>query len=281
MVNEKKELAIDTKGKFNYLPTSWKEALDLASFIAKSELAPSNFRGKPENCIIAMQMGAEVGLSPMQAIQNIAVINGRPSVWGDAMLAIVQAHPAYEWHKETKDEKNGEWAEITIKRKGSLPHTVRFTKEDAKKAGLLGKAGVWQNYPLRMMQMRARSWACRDQFSDALRGLQSAEEITDYVDTTIVTQPQTEDPMPKMTTETPEPKTETKTDTASVFIVKATKLKNKGSNDCFCEILDSEGVVYGADVETGKKAKTFEGKQAVISYEGREGRPWMVDIKEV
>src|SRR6266478_3926901 len=76
-----------------FTPTNLTEAIALSKLIAGSDLAPKDFKGKPANVLIAMQMGAEVGLAPMQSLQNIAVINGRPSLWGDAALGVVQVHP--------------------------------------------------------------------------------------------------------------------------------------------------------------------------------------------
>lgn len=161
-------------------PTTLEEGWRYAKLIAGSELAPKDYKGKPENVLVAMQMGAEVGLAPMAAIQNIAVINGRPSIWGDAALGIVQVDKSYVTHHEffegTGDTKT---AVFTISRKGHEPYTVRFSVADAKKAGLWGKAGPWTNYPDRMLQMRARGFGLRDKFADALRGLSIAEEVQD------------------------------------------------------------------------------------------------------
>ena len=118
----------------------------------------------------------ELGLQPMQAMQSIAVINGRPSLWGDAMLALVKAHPAFEWIKE---ECDGNVATCTIKRRGEPEVVQSFSLEEAKRAGLTGKQGPWTQYPKRMLQMRARGFALRDAFPDALRGVVSAEEARD------------------------------------------------------------------------------------------------------
>ena len=161
-------------------PRTFEEAWRFAKLIAGSDLAPKDYIDKPANVLVAIQMGAEVGLSPMAAIQNIAVINGRPSLWGDAALAVVMVHPAYEWHKE-KIEGTGDAkvAIFEIKRKGNDPHVSRFTIADAKKANLVGKAGPWTNYPDRMLAMRARGFGLRDKFADALRGLSIAEEALD------------------------------------------------------------------------------------------------------
>jgi hypothetical protein len=162
-------------------PSTFGEMMKFSEMLAASTFVPKDFVGKPQNVLVAIQWGMEIGLAPMQALQNIAVINGRPSLWGDAALAIVQNHPAYEWHTEavegTGDAMTGVF---TIKRKGSEPHTSRFTVADAKKANLWGKAGPWTQYPQRMLPLRARGFGLRDKFADAMKGLITAEEARDY-----------------------------------------------------------------------------------------------------
>ncbi len=162
-------------------PRSINEAMDLAKMLASSDMVPKDYKGKPDNVIAAVQMGAELGLAPMQALQNIAVINGRPSVWGDALLALVQAHPDFEWIQERLEgEGDARTAVCEIKRRGNpKPTLARFSVSDAKRANLWGKQGPWTQYPDRMLKMRARGFACRDAFADALRGLHSAEEVRD------------------------------------------------------------------------------------------------------
>jgi hypothetical protein len=171
---------IERSNAFSLAPRNFDEAQRFSKALAESDLAPKDFKGKPGNILIALQMGAEVGLAPMAAIQNIAVINGRPSIWGDAALAIVMAHRDYEFHKEYY-EGTGEnrMAVCEVKRKGHDLHTVRFSVADAKRSKLWGKEGPWSNYPDRMLQMRARGWAIRDKFADALRGLNIGEEMQD------------------------------------------------------------------------------------------------------
>lgn len=161
-------------------PTNLNEAIQFSKMIADSDLAPRDFKGKPANVLIALQMGAEVGLPPMQALQNIAVINGRPCLWGDAALAVVQVHPAYEWHKEwIEGSAMIRVAVFQIKRKGQDVHETRFSVEQAKQARLWDKDGPWKTYPERMLQMRARGFGLRDKFSDGLKGLILAEEAAD------------------------------------------------------------------------------------------------------
>jgi hypothetical protein len=125
-----------------------------------------------------------MGLAPMQALQNIAVINGKPSVYGDAMMALVQASPVCE-DIEEYIENEGTTNPIAVcvaKRKGRKPVVAKFSVEDAKRAGLWGKGGPWTAYPKRMLQMRARGFALRDAFPDVLKGMITAEEAQDYPD---------------------------------------------------------------------------------------------------
>lgn len=158
-------------------PQTMSELMTFAQTIARSSLMPKDYINRPENVLVAIQMGSEIGLAPMQALQNIAVISGRPSVWGDAMLALVRASGLCEWVRETFD---GETAVCSTKRRDD-PNivTVRFGDEDAKAAGLAGKPGPWQQYKRRMKQMRARGFCLRDAYPDVLKGIISAEEAQD------------------------------------------------------------------------------------------------------
>lgn len=161
---------------------SFDDAFRFAKMVAASEFSPKDFKGKPESCMLAIQHGSEVGLSPMQSLQSIAVINGRPTIWGDAALALVQASPVCEYVREyTEGEGDNLVAVCEAKRRGyPAPTVVRFSVADAKKAGLWGKSGPWGSYPLRMLALRARGFALRNAFADALRGLITAEEAQDY-----------------------------------------------------------------------------------------------------
>jgi len=163
-------------GQFSLAPTNYQEAERLAVMLSKSDFVPRDYQGKPGNIMAALQMGAELGLPPLQALQNIAIIGGRPSVFGDAALAIVTTSPSFEAIEETDD---GTTATCTIKRKNRPAITRKFSMDDAKRAGLLSKQGPWTTYPARMRQMRARSFAMRDLFPDVLKGMITREEAQD------------------------------------------------------------------------------------------------------
>lgn len=160
--------------------------------VSKSGLAPKGME-RPETIVVAMQLGLELGLSPMSALQNIGVINGKPGVYGDAAKAIVENSGLMEEFEEWLETKPGEKVDelpkptpdtaaavCQSKRKGRAARTTRFSVGDAKLAGLWGKAGPWSSYPARMLMFRARGFNLRDQFPDVLKGLSSVEELQDY-----------------------------------------------------------------------------------------------------
>jgi len=164
------------------VPQSIEQLQFVAGIIAKSDLAPKDYKGKPENVAVAIAMGMELGVSPMQAVQGIAVINGRPSVWGDLLLALCRAHPQCQGIDESLEYDNAGnvIAAICKAQRNGHQQERRFSVEDAKRAGLWTKDGPWKQYPNRMLQMRARGFCLRDVFADALRGLSCAEEQADF-----------------------------------------------------------------------------------------------------
>ena len=171
------ELTIQGESTFSLSPRNLAEAMEFAKIIAQSDMVPKDYVNKPGNVLVAVQTGAELGLKPMQSLQGISVINGRPSIWGDAMRALVISHPEFE---DLHEEKQDTYCTVTLKRRGRSPVVTTFTMDDAKKAGLAGKSGPWQTAPKRMLQMRAFAFAARDLFADALKGIKSTKELRDY-----------------------------------------------------------------------------------------------------
>lgn len=176
--------ALTTTDRRGFAPATITEAMQFSEMLASSQMVPRAYQGKPQDVLVCVQWGYEIGLAPMQALQNIAVINGKPSVYGDAAMALVQASPVCD---DIEEYFEGEGtpnpvAVCVAKRKGRKPVVAKFSVEDAKRAGLWGKQGPWQAYPKRMMQMRARGFALRDAFPDVLKGLITAEEAQDDPD---------------------------------------------------------------------------------------------------
>lgn len=160
-------------------PSTLAEAVDMCERMARTDMVPKDYKGKPDNILVAIQMGVEVGLAPMQALQSICVINGRPSLFGDAPLALVRASGLLESIHEYMEHDR---AVCQVRRRGESEYVERsFSEQDAKDAKLWGKDGPWQHYKTRMLQMRARAFALRDVFPDVLKGMAIREDIEDVI----------------------------------------------------------------------------------------------------
>jgi hypothetical protein len=155
----------------------------LAKSVVIGNMQPKSF-GSGETaicaCFVAMQAGAEMGLPPMMAIQNIAVINGKPGIYGPAALALVQASGKLEEIDERLEgDGDKRQAVILVKRAGQKARAFTFSVSDAKRASLWEKAGPWKQYPDRMLLARCRGFALRDVFPDVLLGVtHTIEELT-------------------------------------------------------------------------------------------------------
>ena len=155
------------------------EAVAFAEKVAKSILCPDAYKGKPGDVLICMQWGAELKLPPLQALQNIAVVNGKACVYGDALVAVCRRSPDWEYMKEEYNIVDNSYT-CTAKRRNEPEYIATFSEADAKTAKLWGKGGGWTNYPKRMLQWRARGFALRDAYPDLLRGIITKEEADDY-----------------------------------------------------------------------------------------------------
>jgi hypothetical protein len=177
-------MQLTTTSQRGFAPATLTEAITFSEMLSNSNMVPKAYQNKPQDILVCVQWGMEMGLAPMQALQNIAVINGKPSVYGDAMMALVQASAVCDDVEEYFENEGtpNPVAVCVAKRKNRKPVVAKFSVEDAKRAGLWGKQGPWSAYPKRMMQMRARGFALRDAFPDVLKGLISAEEAQDYPD---------------------------------------------------------------------------------------------------
>ncbi len=159
------------------VPASIEEVFRLAKAIALSGMAPKDM-GTPEKLTVAILHGLEIGIPPMMAINKIAVVNGRPTLWGDAIPAMLWAK-GFKIRETWYGEGDDRFASCSVIRPGGEQITRQFSVSDARVAGLWGKPGPWKQYPDRMLQMRARGLAARDGAPDVLSGIYLAEEAHD------------------------------------------------------------------------------------------------------
>lgn len=178
---EKNELVghSDPDGGFAITKAKMEALSDFIAMTIKGGFAPKGTT--VESGVCGIIFGLELGLNPMQSLQQVAVINGRPSLFGDGPLALCLKSGLMEGSPQESMEGSGDdlAAICTVKRVNSMPATKRFTVGMAKKANLWGKTGPWTQYPSRMLQVRARALALRDQFADVLAGIHIGEEARD------------------------------------------------------------------------------------------------------
>ena len=173
------------------VPKSAEGIYRLAAWYVGANLVPDSLRGGDEKATtsrvaIAIMAGASVGLNNTQAMSSIMIVNNRPSMWGDALVAIVRASPQ---SVEIVDSDANDTATCRAVRMKLLPDGTyhretaerSFSMRDAERAGLTNK-GPWKSNPARMRQNRARAFALRDLFADLLMGIGFAEEEQDIAD---------------------------------------------------------------------------------------------------
>lgn len=181
--------ALRPASQFDLSPQTFDQALEFSKYLAASDMVPKQYRGKPGDCLIAMQWGYEIGMKPLQALQSIAAVNGRPSIYGDAGKAMLLAAGCQIDEDDIEKVRETGRARCKITRPGRKPTERTFSIDDAKTARLWGKEGPWTNYPYRQMAWRAFWFAARDAAADLLRGMGGAEELQDIpADTPAATQ---------------------------------------------------------------------------------------------
>lgn len=159
------------------IPTNVEEVFRLANAIHKSGMAPSSFK-TPEQITIAIIHGLEIGLPPMTALNGIAVVNGRPTLFGSVVAGLLLSK-GFRLDERVEGTGQDRCAVCRVIRKDGSITERKFSVSDAMQAGLWGKPGPWKQYPDRMLAMRARGFAARDGAADALAGLYIAEEMQD------------------------------------------------------------------------------------------------------
>jgi len=152
----------------------WSVLREQAEVMAASSMVATQYRKKPNDVMAAGLMGQELGWGIATAMRFIHVIEGKPSVSPEGMLALVRRAG-----HSVAGESSTEGATVHGKRVDTGDEmTVTFTMEDARRASLHTK-NVWKSYPQSMCWARALSQLCRMLFSDVLLGVAYTPEEFD------------------------------------------------------------------------------------------------------
>lgn len=171
-MSEKQELAL--------VPATFDQALRMAEQLAPSTLLPEALRKRPADVLLTIMAGQELGLSPIASIRGIHIIEGRPAVSADLMVALVKRSPLCVYFREVSSDDT--MAIYETQRKGDPPQRASFTIEQARRAKLLDRGrdpsmNNWNRFPAAMLRARAKSALARSVYEDLLFGCYTPDEL--------------------------------------------------------------------------------------------------------
>lgn len=152
-------------------PDEWTTMTQMAAALVKTKFLPQAIQ-TPEQAVAIMLTGRELGLPPMAALSQINVIQGKPTLSAELMLALINRSRLAE---NIEIVATVEGAVVTMKRKGRAPYVARFGPTEAKAMGLDGNPN-YKKQAATMYQWRAVSMAARAVFPDVVLGLHTPEE---------------------------------------------------------------------------------------------------------
>lgn len=160
-------------------PTSLEGAMSFAEKIKDSDMLPAHFKKLPANIAVAMISGMELGFGPMAALRAIHMIEGRPTLSAEALVALTRVSPVCEYF-QLKESTNQKATYVTKRRGNPESTTLTFTIDDARVLGVLEKAN-WKKSPAAMLRARCASGLVHAEYQDVSLGLRSTEEAEDEI----------------------------------------------------------------------------------------------------
>ena len=167
-------------------PVLYQTAVKMAKILASSELVPEgSYRGKPANCLIALDMANRMNMSPMNIMQNLYVVKGRPSWSGQYCISAINGCGRFtplEFVQLVNEDGStkGYFAQATVIATGKICTGSPVTWDMVKAEGWYDKPGSkWKTMPDQMFRYRAAAFFARTFCPDVLMGLQTVEEVKD------------------------------------------------------------------------------------------------------
>ena len=177
-VPQSTELSFTNKDVFDQMARA-------AAMMSKTDIVPQTYRGKPENCFVAIELAGRMGVSPLMVMQNLYVVQGKPSWSGQAATAMLRNSPEFRnvKHVYTGEKGKDTWGcyiEAEMVSTGEIIKGAEVTIATAKAEGWYGKSGSkWQTMPELMLAYRASAWFARVHSPELLMGMQTREEVED------------------------------------------------------------------------------------------------------
>lgn len=163
----------------------------LAQIYARSGIIPVQYQGKPENCFVAIELAGRMNVSPTLVMQNLVVVQGRPSWSGQACIALINGSGKFSHDLDfitvgQEGEKNwGCYCKTTRKADGRELIGTTITMAMAEQEGWLNKNGSkWKTMPAQMLKYRAAAFFARVFCPDVLMGFNTVDEAQEIAQDT-------------------------------------------------------------------------------------------------
>lgn len=165
----------------------FKEGWNMAGVLANSDLIPQHFRGKKENCLIALNMAQRMQADPLMVMQNLVIVHGNPTFEAKFAIACFNATGKYSpiRYQEVGERDKDSWgykAYAIEKASGEVCEGPIVTICTAKAEGWYNKNEKWKNIPDLMLRYRAASWFIRTTDPGVMMGFQTKEEAEDFTE---------------------------------------------------------------------------------------------------
>ena len=163
---------------------NFKMAWQMAQALAASTVVPAPFQNNPSNCLIAIEQANRLKMSPFMVMQNLYVIQGKPSWSSKFLIAMINGSGKFDTelqYDETKD-KDGKpysclaWAMKSGRRIEGMVVDMQMAKDE----GWIAKNGSkWKTLPALMLRYRAASFFASLNCPEVSLGIYTQEEIID------------------------------------------------------------------------------------------------------
>lgn len=180
------EATTDVKQTIWNNPALYSMAVKQAKILASSDIVPEGtYKGKPANCLIALDMANRMGISPLHVMQNLYVVKGKPGWSGQYCISAINGCGRFsplEFIQLINDDGSirGYYAQATNIATGKICTGAPVTWDMVKGEGWLDKPGSkWKTMPEQMFMYRCAAFFARTYCPDVLNGLQTAEELRD------------------------------------------------------------------------------------------------------
>jgi hypothetical protein len=185
VANEHVNMVADLQGGLYSSSDTLRIARNFAQDLSRSTMIPTQYQNNYANCLVALEYANRTGQSPLQVMQSLNVIQGRPSWDSKALIGMINTSGKYDhdlrftYGKDSNGEINSCFA--WTKKDGEVIEGIPYTMEKAKKEGLLNKNNsFWNKDHVLMLTYRAVSRFASINCPEITLGLYTTEEVRDF-----------------------------------------------------------------------------------------------------